>query len=166
MPFGKSSRRQPRNNWAARTGKPIRFTEAPSAKRVLPRTGRNLGSEVAASASPSTLLGALTHSTLLRVILSLPAVSQTLSLPAVSLSNPSNGSLSNPSKRRRPYIRHSGRWYHSQSVAYRHSPPYRRCRVHPKLRNSFPKQGRRTAGMRTRPSARPFDKLIRSAGSG
>jgi hypothetical protein len=37
---------------------------------------------VAASASPSTLLGALTHSTLLRVI---------LSLPAVSLSNPSNG---------------------------------------------------------------------------
>jgi hypothetical protein len=64
---------------------------APSAKRVLPRTGRNPGSEVAASASPSTLLGALTHSTLLRVILSLPAVSQTLSLSNGSLSNPSNG---------------------------------------------------------------------------
>ncbi len=34
---------------------------------------------VAAGVSPSTSLGVLTHSTLLRVILSLPAVSQTLS---------------------------------------------------------------------------------------
>ena len=42
---------------------PNHFTGAKHAKRVLPRTGRNLGSEVAASASPSTLLGALTHST-------------------------------------------------------------------------------------------------------
>jgi hypothetical protein len=40
---------------------------------------------------PSTSLGTLTHSALLRVILSLPAVSQTLSLSNGSLSNPSNG---------------------------------------------------------------------------
>ena len=78
--------------------------------------------EGAGLSAPLVLLASrMTHSAPLRVILSLPAVSQTLSL--------SNGSLSNPSKRRVDPMKHfEGRregFHHKATKTQRRTCPNR-----------------------------------------